>query len=227
MKMILMMLSASLVFSASIVAQTPAPTPAKTITISERSAPAPKKAMPADAAKKAPFRPTKDQIKEAQGKLKAKGTYSGEENGTYNDPFREAIKGFQKENGLEVNGKLDRATLEKMGIALTDKQMGTEPAVKSDAAAKPDSGEKPKRGPVFRATKDQINEAQRKLKAGNMYSGEEIGKLDDATREGLKKYQEANGLKVTGTLNQITLEKMGIALTDKQKANAAAAEANK
>jgi hypothetical protein len=53
-----------------------------------------------------------------------------------------------------------------------------------------------------------------------MYSGEESGKLDDPTREGLKKYQEANGLKATGTLNQPTLEKMGIALSDKQKAGA-------
>jgi peptidoglycan hydrolase-like protein with peptidoglycan-binding domain len=224
MKMILMMLSASLILSASMAAQTPAPTPAKTITISERNAP--KTAMPA-APKKSPFRPTKDQIKEAQGKLKAKGTYSGEENGTYNDPFRGAIKSFQQENGLEVNGKLDRTTLEKMGIALTDKQTGTVTEPAGEKSVKPDSSDKPKRGPVFKATKDQVNEAQRKLKAANMYAGEEIGKLDDATREGLKKYQEANGLKITGTLNQITLEKMGIALTDKQKANAAAAEANK
>jgi hypothetical protein len=44
-----------------------------------------------------------------------------------------------------------------------------------------------------------------------------VGKLDDATREGLRKYQQAEGLKVTGTLNKITLEKMNIALTDKQK----------
>lgn len=229
MKMIFLMLSACLILSASIAAQTPTSTPAKTITISERAVP--KTAMPA-APRKATFRPTKDQIKQAQGKLKAKGTYSGEENGTYNDPFRGAIKSFQKENGLDENGRLDRVTLEKMGIALTDKQMGTvaEPAgEKSEAAAKPDSSDKPKRGPVFRATKEQINEAQRKLKAGNIYAGEEIGKLDDATREGLKKYQEANGLKVTGTLNQVTLEKMGIELTDKQKAAAAAAamEANK
>lgn len=57
------------------------------------------------------------------------------------------------------------------------------------------------------------------LKDGGMYAGEQTGKLDDATREGLKKYQQANGLKVTGTLNQATLEKMGIELTDKQKEN--------
>ena len=74
-----------------------------------------------------------------------------------------------------------------------------------------------KRGPVFRATKEQINQAQALLKSRGFYAGEQIGKLDDATREGLRKYQQAEGLKVTGTLNKITLEKMNIALTDKQK----------
>ena len=74
-----------------------------------------------------------------------------------------------------------------------------------------------KRGPVFRATKEQINQAQAILKARGFYGGEQIGKLDDATREGLRKYQQAEGLRVTGTLNKITLEKMNIALTEKQK----------
>lgn len=74
-----------------------------------------------------------------------------------------------------------------------------------------------KRGPVFRATKDQINQAQSLLKSRGFYSGEQIGKLDDATREALRKYQQAEGLKVTGTLNKLTLEKMNIELTEKQK----------
>jgi peptidoglycan hydrolase-like protein with peptidoglycan-binding domain len=75
-----------------------------------------------------------------------------------------------------------------------------------------------KRGPVFRATKEQINQAQAILKERGFYAGEQLGKLDGATRDGLRKYQQAEGLKVTGTLNKITLEKMNIALTDKQKA---------
>src|SRR5215211_1655347 len=75
-----------------------------------------------------------------------------------------------------------------------------------------------KRGPIFRATKEQINQAQALLKERGFYAGEQLGKLDDATREGLRKYQQAERLKVTGTLNKITLEKMNIALTDKQKA---------
>jgi peptidoglycan hydrolase-like protein with peptidoglycan-binding domain len=74
-----------------------------------------------------------------------------------------------------------------------------------------------KRGPVFRATKDQINQAQAILKQRGFYAGDQLGKLDDATRDGLRKYQQAEGLKVTGTLNKITLEKMNITLTEKQK----------
>ena len=74
-----------------------------------------------------------------------------------------------------------------------------------------------KRSPIFRATADQIKQAQAMLKQRSFYTGEQTGKLDADTRAGLKKYQQAESLKVTGTLNKITLEKMGIALTDKQK----------
>lgn len=73
------------------------------------------------------------------------------------------------------------------------------------------------RKPIFRATADQIKQAQALLKQRTFYSGEQTGKLDNDTREGLKKYQQAESLKVTGTLNKVTLEKMGVALTDKQK----------
>jgi peptidoglycan hydrolase-like protein with peptidoglycan-binding domain len=67
---------------------------------------------------------------------------------------------------------------------------------------------KKKRGPVFRANKEQIKQAQAILKQRGFYSGEETGKLDPDTRAGLKKYQAAENLKVTGTLNKVTLEKI-------------------
>lgn len=74
-----------------------------------------------------------------------------------------------------------------------------------------------KRGPIFRATKDQIKQAQAILKQRGFYAGDATGKLDADTRTGLRKYQEAETLKVTGTLNRATLEKMSITLTDKQR----------
>lgn len=198
----------------------------------------------AEKPKKAPiFRPTKDQIKEVQTKLKSANLYGGEATGKLDDATRSSIKSWQKGNGLKDTGTLNRATLEKMGIELTEKQRAIPVSESSYASAetekKPTKVEKtavkttaastepkPKKT-IFRATKDQIMEAQKILKAGGMYSGEESGKLDDATRAGLKKYQEANSLKATGTLNQVTLEKMGVELTEKQKADAAAADTNK
>ena len=76
---------------------------------------------------------------------------------------------------------------------------------------------KKKRGPVFRASSDQIKQAQTLLKQRTFYNGEQTGKLNAETRAALKKYQEAENIKVTGTLNRATLEKMNIQLTDKQR----------
>ena len=168
------------------------------------------------------FRPTKDQIKQGQTILKDKKLYEGEATGVYNDATRAAIKSFQKSNGLDENGKFDRVTLEKMNIALTESQRGTAVVAKSSTSS---SSSTAKRPAPFRANEDQIKAAQKILIDGKLYTGTQTGELDDATREGLKKYQEANKLKVTGTLNAVTLEKMGIALTDTQKANVAAAAA--
>jgi peptidoglycan hydrolase-like protein with peptidoglycan-binding domain len=105
-----------------------------------------------------------------------------------------------------------------MGIALTDKQkeIPADPgSYLSGTESKTTEGKK--RGPVFRATKEQIMEAQKILREKGFYKGEESGKLDPATRAALRAYQEGNGLKATGTLNAATLEKMGIELTEKQK----------
>lgn len=157
------------------------------------------------------FRANKEQITQAQKMLKVA------ESGKMDADTKTAVKTYQGENGLAKKGSLNRATLEKMSIALTDAQKEIPIPESSYAAAKSDSTETKKRGPVFRANKEQITEVQTKLKTGGMYAGEAMGKLDDPTRDSIKKWQEANGVKVTGTLNKETLEKMGVALTDKQK----------
>ena len=164
--------------------------------------------------KKPIFRATKEQVTMVQKMLKSPET------GKMDDAFRAEIKKYQSANGLRATGTLNRATLEKMGIALTDKQQAIPVDPNSFAAAETENKTK-KKAPVFRATKDQIVAAQKLLKEKSLYTGEPSGVLDPATRAALKAYQEANGMKGTGTLNQATLEKMGIALTDKQKENVA------
>lgn len=232
---ILLVISVSVLCAAGVIAQG---TSTSTTTTTNASS--------TDKPRKPSFRSTKDQVREAQTMLKAKNLFSGEVTGVSSAAWKAAVKTYQSENGLSKTGSLNRATLEKMGIALTEKQklipvspssFATTPAPKepkpktvktttaSTTSTAVSSGDKPKKPAPFRATPDQIKAAQKMLKDGKMYAGEETGKLDDPTREGLSKYQEANGLKVTGRLNASLLEKMGIALTDKQKADAAAAAA--
>ena len=217
---VLPLLAAALVFSASVFSQTGA---TSTSTASSTST---------STSKRPPvFRPTKDQISQVQKLLKDKKLYTAEPSGKYDDATRSGIKSFQKDNGLKETGTLNRATLEKFGVELTDTQKAI--PVSPNSFAKPDEPSKPKpetktekpstkseasTKTIFRATSDQVKAAQKTLKDKSMYTGEQTGKLDDSTRDGLKKYQDANGLRVTGTLNQATLEKMGIALTDNQKA---------
>ena len=200
MKKIIFIAIATLLLSLAVFAQTNPPAQNNSSTTTET-----KKKPPV-------FRANKEQVMQAQKMLKVAET------GKMDDNFRAEIKKFQSANGLRATGTLNRATLEKMNIALTDKQkeIPVLPNSFADSDAEKSTEKKP-RGPVFRANKEQIMQAQKLLKDGGMYAGEQTGKLDDATREGLKKYQEGNGLKVTGTLNKVTLEKMGITLTDKQK----------
>ncbi len=197
MKKLIFLIFASLFLSVSMNAQTTTETPATEKT------------------KKQIFRATKDQITEVQKKLKSPET------GKMDDDFRAEIKKYQSANGLKETGTLNRATLEKMGIALTDKQKEIPVDPNSFADADEDKTTTKKKSPIFRATKDQIVAAQKHLKEKNLYAGEATGTLDPATRASLKAFQEASGMKGTGTLNQATLEKMGIALTDKQKENMA------
>jgi peptidoglycan hydrolase-like protein with peptidoglycan-binding domain len=170
------------------------------------------------------FRPTKDQVKQGQEILIQQKLYSGQATGVYGDS-RSAIKAYQKANGLEQTGKFDRATLDKMGIALTDSQKGI-PATSTTSSKSSSktraSADGPKRPAPFQASADQIKMVQQKLKDAKLFDGDADGKRSDALKLAVTKYQQANGLNATGGINAATLDKIGIALTDGQKANVAA-----
>lgn len=161
------------------------------------------------------FRPSKDQIEIAQTKLKTAGLYIGDADGKYNKELRAAIRNYQSANGLKRKGSLNRATLEKMEIELTESQMETPVNPDDIATEKTIDPNKPKRT-IFRANKEQIMEVQKMLKTAGLYNGEETGKLNPATRTAIREWQAQNNINKTGTLNKETLEAMKIELTEKQ-----------
>lgn len=226
LRKILLLISISLIFASAIFGQA---------TSAETATP---KATPAPAKKPATFRSTKSQVIEAQTLLKAKKLYNGEATGTSNAEWKTSVKTYQGENGLAKTGSLNRATLEKMEIKLTEKQgeipvdpkhLATSEAKPTKATEKPATTKTdanttvgPKRPAPFQATKDQIMELQTKLKDAKLFAGAADGERSDALKDAVKKYQEANGLSATGGINAATLGKMGITLTDKQKDQVAA-----
>ena len=222
----LLLLSVSLIFVSAPLAQG---------TSAETAAP---KATPAPEKKPATFRSTKAQVIEAQTLLKAKKLYNGEASGTSNTEWKASVKTYQGENGLAKTGSLNRATLEKMEIKLTEKQaeIPVDPKHLAATDAKPTKATDkatttktetttsvgPKRPAPFQANKDQITALQTKLKDAKLFTGNADGERSDALKDAVKKYQETNGLNATGGINAATLGKMGIALTDKQKEQVAA-----
>jgi len=194
------------------------------------------------------FTPNKDQIMQGQKVLKEAKLYTGDATGVYNNDTRAAIRTWQKDNGIPVTGNFNRATLEKMGIAITDKQKGasatvsasadgvtsgpsagrskstasSKPAPASDGATAPTTASGPKRPAPFQATNEQIKQLQQKLIDAKLFTGAADGQRSDALKAAITKYQSSNGLKSTGGINAATLEKAGIALTDKQKEQVAA-----
>jgi len=163
------------------------------------------------------FRPTKTQVKSGQQVLIDAKLLTGEATGKYTDETREAIRSYQKANDLEVNGKFDKATLAKMNIPLTDHQLGKAPEKKANSGSATSDGRK--RPAPFRATDEQIKAAKTILVSEKLFTGDLDDKFTDAFRTSLGEYQKAKGLKETKTLNASTLDKMGIALNDEQKAN--------
>lgn len=146
MKKLTLVVLATLTLSFAVFAQTNPPTQGQSSTTTSET----KKKSPV-------FRANKQQITQVQKMLKEKGTYTGAEDGKFNDDFRAAIKTYQGENGLKKTGTLNRATLEKMNIELTDAQKAIPASPDSYATSDENkSTETKKRGPIFRATKEQV-----------------------------------------------------------------------
>ncbi len=57
-----------------------------------------------------------DRNREAQKKLQEKGYYSGPVDGVIGPKSSSGLREYQKDNNLEVTGKVDEATAEKLGV---------------------------------------------------------------------------------------------------------------
>jgi len=60
--------------------------------------------------------PTPDRIKEIQSALQKDGTYEGEPSGKWDEATMDAMRKYQDKNGFPATGKIDAASLNKLGL---------------------------------------------------------------------------------------------------------------
>lgn len=127
---------ACLLVAPSVSAQSPAPSPAdsptRTGTTTQESSKAPAKRKGGGRTGS-----SREQLTAVQQALKDKGYDPGEVDGAMGPKTRAAVRDFQKKEGLRVTGRIDPATVGKLGI---DSAKTAGSGTRSGAEVKPTSG---------------------------------------------------------------------------------------
>ncbi len=87
--------------------------------------------------------PTPDRIKDIQTALQKDGSYEGEPNGKWDAATADAMKRYQDKNGFPPTGKIDAASLNKLGLGSDTAGKGAPVPAASSSAAPADPPAKP------------------------------------------------------------------------------------
>ena len=136
-----------------------------------------------------------DAVRKVQKRLINLGYLSGSADGDYGNMTKNAVKDFQRNNGLSVTGSVNSATLNKLNSSSAKKAGSTSSS--SNGTCKPgDSG-------------DAVRKVQKRLIAlGYLSNGSADGSYGNQTKKAVTTFQKQNGLQQTGTVNSATLNKL-------------------
>ena len=146
---------------------------------------------------------TGSSVRALQTKLKELGYYTGTVDGDYGDGTTAAVVAFQNANGLTADGIAGKATLNLLygGSGGGSSGGGTNPDVYAVTATTngyttiaSNSG----------SSKANITALQSSLSSNGYYSGTLDGDYGSVTVNAVKAFQEAKGLRVTGTAGPST-----------------------
>ncbi|MGV3623297.1 MAG: peptidoglycan-binding protein [Archangium sp.] len=135
------------------------------------------------------------EVKELQQLLKAVGLYGANADGKFGPMTEAAVKAFQRQNGLTVDGWAGPQTMAKLRAAAT-------PSVAS-------SGGKLSLG----AKGEEVKALQQRLKSLGLYNGAIGGNFGPGTEAAVKAFQTMKGLTVDGWAGPQTMAKLREATT--------------
>ena len=145
---------------------------------------------------------TGSEVRELQRRLRELGYLSGSADGDFGDATEQAVRAFQRNNGLTVDGKVGSATLEKL--------------YSSSAKAAATATRKPTAKPTntsFTSLKlgssgTDVREMQQRLRDLGYLDSWADGDFGEATEEAVKAFQRRNGLTPDGKAGSVTLAKL-------------------
>lgn len=138
-----------------------------------------------------------EDVKSLQTSLKSLGYYSGSVTGNYGSLTAEAVRKYQKANGLTADGIAGTKTLAALSGSSTSSSFSgsaSSGSVSTSTALKPGT----------KGSSD-VKSLQTTLKSLGYYNGSITGNYGDLTTEAVRKYQKANGLTADGIAGAKTL----------------------
>ena len=145
-----------------------------------------------------------DAVKQLQQRLKELGYYSASCDGNYGNQTVDAVKAFEKKNGLTVDGVADSATLKKINSSSAISAKGTTVTSKEENNTTATTDETLKKG----SKGSEVKQLQQRLKQLGYYTSTVDGDYGSNTVTAVKAFQKKNGLTQTGTADATTLKKV-------------------
>lgn len=144
-------------------------------------------------------------IEQVQTMLKALDFYAGDITGKAGEKTEAAVRAFQKQYGLTVDGIIGKATLSKLNSVYAAHQAGdTSAAAKPETAASVASSESTSQS----ISSGTIRQVQEKLASLGFYTGEVTGNAGSKTTAAIKEFQKTYGLTADGIAGSATLKKL-------------------
>ena len=143
-------------------------------------------------------------IEQVQIMLKALDFYAGDITGNAGEKTAAAVRAFQSQYGLSVDGIIGKATLTKLNNVYAAYQAGDTSVMAKAESSAPEKTSSSSQS----ASSDTIRQVQEKLKALDFYTGEVTGNTGDKTTAAIKAFQKKYGLTADGIAGSATLKKL-------------------
>ena len=147
-----------------------------------------------------------DAVKDVQQALIGAGvTVRGGADGVFGNATKTALTSYQTSTGITADGTVNQNTIDKLGLGSSS---GPVPVAGS---APPPAAVSPYLGLKVGARGDAVKDVQQALiGAGVTVRGGADGVFGNATKTALTSYQTSTGITADGTVNQNTIDKLGL-----------------